>query len=123
MQTKYGQHRSQQRVLILAVAVLVFEHFRGMMRLISSNAEGHADVANLSCNISVDSSNLLFFAGFPRSDLCDFGLNLGIGSNAIDLQAAIPFTYRLPALEGAPRNIRECSLFLIQLLFVGQNVL
>ena len=67
MQSQSRQHRCQQCVFILAIAVLVFEHLASMVRLIPSYAKGNPDIADLRRNISIHRLNLFFFCSLARS--------------------------------------------------------
>ena len=77
-----GEHGSEQRGLVFAVAVLVGEDVGGFVRLVPANAEGDADVADLRANESVDGAGLLFRRGLAFDQLRDLGLDVVGGFGA-----------------------------------------
>jgi hypothetical protein len=110
-------------VLVLAVAVLVFEHFRGVMGLVAADTEGDADVANLRGDVGVDGFDFIFFAALAGGDLGDLGFDFCVGHDAIVFQAAIPLANRIPALERCPGYVRKLAFLGLNLLVGGEDVL
>src|ERR1700684_1770029 len=63
------QHGGEQSVLVLAVAVLIFENVGSGMWLIAAEAKGEADVANILGDIIVESGD---FVELGRAALDEF---------------------------------------------------
>ena len=94
------EQRGQQRVLVLAIAVAVGQHFAGRMRLNASQAERQAHVANVARDVVVERLHLRHVVGLAFDQRSGFGLHAGVGHAAVVLQPGVPRAQLLPALEG-----------------------
>ena len=50
-------------MLVLAIAVLIFENVGGGMRLVTAESEGEADVANIFRDVIVERGDFFEFGG------------------------------------------------------------
>src|SRR5580658_1268116 len=96
------EHRGQQRVLVLAIAVLVFENRFGRVRLVASDSEGYADIPHLRGDVIVDSLDLFVISGLVLDELLNFRLDLRAYARAVTGQASEPRAHLLPVAVCGP---------------------
>ena len=114
----------QQRVLVLAVAVLVGKDFSGGMRLIAANTERQADVAEILGDVVVDGLQLLHVGVAALHQFLGAGADFGRGRAAVAFQSGVPTAHRVPGGKGGHLHVRLLGLdaaafFLISLAFVA----
>ena len=99
-----AQQRFEQRVLVLAVPVLVGQHFCGCVRLITPNAKIDSHVARVHGDELIEGAHLVL------GSLRVFGKFVGLGANRVtgfgpaQRQAAVPVAHFGPAMKGRPGN-------------------
>ena len=92
-------------MLVLAVAVLIFEDVRGGMRLVAAEAEGEADVADIFCDVIVESGDFFEFGRAPLNQLLGFGADFGRGFGAALFKIGVPFADLRPGGEGGELHV------------------
>ena len=115
--------RSQQRVLVFAVAVLVVQHVGRRMRLVAADAERQAHVAEILRDEIVEGFGLVEIGVQALGQFVGFGLHFGRGLAAIFLQAGVPAADLLPGFERGQLNVGTVVvgtmlLFLLVFVFV-----
>ena len=90
------QHRRQQRRLVLAIAITVFEDVRCRMRLIAAHAHLNVVVANLLLHKLTDGLGLVIEIRLACSQLGGLGGNLRRGCQPSILQCVVPLADALP---------------------------
>ena len=78
-------------MLVLAIAVLIFEHVGGGMRLVAAEAEGEADVANIFCDVIIERGDFFEFGGAALNQLLSLGADFRGGVAAAFFKIGVPF--------------------------------
>src|SRR5690349_2656860 len=93
------QKAGQQGVLVLAIAVLVREHFRSRVGLVSSESERQADVTELEGDKIVKSLHFLHVGRLALYEFLFFSTDLRTGLAALAFEAGIPTPNFFPTGE------------------------
>ena len=86
-------------MLVLAIAILIFENVGGGMRLVATESEGETDVADIFGNVIVEGGDFLEFGGAALNQLLRLGANFGGGVAAAFFEVGVPCGDFVPELK------------------------
>ena len=92
-------------MLVLAVAVLIFEDVRGGMRLVAAQAEGEADVTDIFCDVIVERGDFFEIGRAALNQLLSFCADFGRGFGAAFFKIGVPFADLRPGGEGGELHV------------------
>src|SRR6266851_5121987 len=109
------QQRGEQRMLILAVAVLIAQNVSRRVRLVAPDPKGNTNISELGANVVVYGMQSCRRVRCTPREFSGFGEDLGCRLDAVPLQPCIPLAYLIPALEAAElyfggRKATECGV-------------
>ena len=104
------EHSGEQSVLILAIAILIFENVRSGVRLVAAEAEGEADVTDILCNVGVKRLNLFEFRGAALDQLLRLGAYFRGRIAVAFFKAGVPGCDFVPIFEGSELHVRRLGV-------------
>src|SRR5438132_11018673 len=92
------EQRREQRVLVLAVSILIVEHLARGMRLVAPDPERQAHVPDVLAHEGIEAPRPFIIGHGTSGDLDRLRPHLGSGGDLAALQRVIPARYFLPFL-------------------------
>src|SRR5579864_3536797 len=102
-------------MFVLAVPILVAEHLRGKMRLVSTDTKGDTNVSKLRTDVVVEGPKLCAVVSRVLSEFRSLRADVRCGLNAFLLEIHIPATHLFPTLKAGQldlsgRKLAACGL-------------
>ena len=121
------QQRSQQCVLVLAIAVAVLQNLDRGMRLVAANAERKADVSNIASHIVVETLRFLGGSGGATRQFFRFLADLILYHHLLALEFGVPVRHLLPVDERGQLDVEHGYVTVVEVLLfrlaVGNKIL